>query len=264
MKRLNNIKKTFHDLILVITVSKEPDLKPFVLQILKLLNLKFLILLYFDKSYDSKTFNIAKELENKYPNIITIKDKGVKNLADAYYRAYKFGCKFNVNWLISMNAGWRHAPRDLLYFTRFIKKKYVCIWGYRNWSSNKSNFYRRSISFLGNFFSAFLLNLTMKDLTSGFYMINKKILKKELNKINFFFSKNHFIDTELKYYLRNYLFRQVRIKYKSPNKKIPIFNIYDSIKVLIILFFKNLIEKYSKSSNVYSNFLFKKFRNHNK
>ena len=95
-------------------------------------------------------------------------------------------------------------------------------------------------------------------------MINKKILKKELNKINFFFSKNHFVDTELKYYLRNYLFRQVRIKYKSPNKKIPIFNIYDSIKVLIILFFKNLIEKYSKSLNVYSNFSFKKFRNHNK
>jgi hypothetical protein len=189
MKRLSNIKKIFHELILVITVRNEPDLKSFILQILKLLNLKFLILLYFDKSYDSKTFNIAKEIEKNYPNIITIKDRRVKNLADAYYRAYKFGCKFNVNWLISMNAGWRHDPKDLLKFTRFIKKKYVCVWGFRSQSSNKANFYRKSISFLGNFFSAFLLNLPMKDLTSGFYMINRKILIKELNNISFFFFK---------------------------------------------------------------------------
>ena len=242
MRRLNNIKKIFHEFALVITVSKEPELKLLIQQILNLINLPFLIILYFDKSYDLKTFNIAKELEKKYSNIVTIKDRRVKNLADAYYRCYKFGCKFNVNWIISMNAGWRHSPKDLLHFIKFIKKRYVCIWGYRNKYSNRSNYYRKIISSLGNFLSAFLLNLSMKDLTSGFYMINKEILKKELNKIRGFYSKNHFIDTELKYYLKNYLFRQVRIKYKSPNKKIPIFNIYDSIKVLMILFFKNLVK----------------------
>ena len=242
MRRLNNIKKIFHEFAIVITVSKEPELKLLIQQILNLINLPFLIILYFDKSYDLKTFNIAKELEKKYSNIVTIKDRRVKNLADAYYRCYKFGCKFNVNWIISMNAGWRHSPKDLLHFIKFIKKRYVCIWGYRNKYSNRSNYYRKIISSLGNFLSAFLLNLSMKDLTSGFYMINKEILKKELNKIRGFYSKNHFIDTELKYYLKNYLFRQVRIKYKSPNKKIPIFNIYDSIKVLMILFFKNLVK----------------------
>ena len=74
MKHLSDIKKTFHELIIVITISREHDLKLFVLQILKLINLKFLILLYFDKSYDSKTFKIAKELQKNYSNIITIKD----------------------------------------------------------------------------------------------------------------------------------------------------------------------------------------------
>lgn len=242
MRRLNNIKKIFHEFAIVITVSKEPELKLLIQQILNLINLPFLIILYFDKSYDLKTFNIAKELEKKYSNIVTIKDRRVKNLADAYYRCYKFGCKFNVNWIISMNAGWRHSPKDLLHFIKFIKKRYVCIWGYRNKYSNRSNYYRKTISSLGNFLSSFLLNLSMRDLTSGFYMINKEILKKELNKIRGFYSKNHFIDTELKYYLKNYSFRQVRIEYKSPNKKIPIFNIYDSIKVLMILFFKNLVK----------------------
>ncbi len=255
MKHLSNIKKTFHELIIVITISKEPDLKLFVLQILKLINLNFLILLYFDKSYDPKTFTIAKELEKKNSNIIVIKDRRVKNLADAYYRCYKFGCKFNVNWLISMNAGWRHSPKDLLYFIKFIKKNYYCIWGYRNKYSNYSNSYRKIISYLGNFLSKFFLNIPIKDLTSGFYMINKEILKKELNKINGFLSKNHFIDTELKYYLKDYSFRQVRIKYKSPNKKIPIFNIYDSAKTLMIIFFKYhikiLLMRFSISRNFF-------------
>ena len=196
----------------------------------------------FSKSYDPKTFIIAKELEKNHLNIITIKDRRVKNLADAYYRCYKFGCKFNVNWLISMNAGWRHSPKDLLHFIKFIKKKYLCIWGYRNKYSNYSNLYRKTISYLGNFLSAFFLNLPMKDLTSGFYMINKKILKKELNKIDGFLSKNHFIDTELKYYLKDYSFKQIKIKYKSPNKRIPIFNIYDSVRTLMILVFKNLVK----------------------
>ena len=242
MRHLNNIKKTFHEFVIVITVSKEHDLKLFVQQILKLINLRFLIILYFDKSYDPKTFIIAKELEKNHLNIITIKDRRVKNLADAYYRCYKFGCKFNVNWLISMNAGWRHSHKDLLHFIKFIKKKYLCIWGYRNKYSNYSNLYRKTISYLGNFLSAFFLNLPMKDLTSGFYMINKEILKKELNKINGFLSKNHFIDTELKYYLKDYSFKQIKIKYKSPNKRIPIFNIYDSVRTLMILVFKNLVK----------------------
>jgi hypothetical protein len=255
MRRLNNIKKIFHEFAIVITVSKEPDLKLFIQQILKLINLRFLIILYFDKSYNLETFNIAKQLEKKYLNIITIKDRRVKNLADAYYRCYKFGCKFNVNWLISMNAGWRHSPKDLLHFIKFVKKKYVCIWGYRNKYSNYSSYYRKIISSLGNFLSAFLLNLPMKDLTSGFYMINKEILKKELNKINGFLSKNHFIDTELKYYLKGHSFKQIRIKYKSPNKRIPILNIWDSTKILMILFFKHLtkilLNKFNASRNFF-------------
>jgi hypothetical protein len=250
MKHLNNIKKTFHEFIIVITISKEPDLKLLVLRILKLINIRFLILLYFDKSYDLKTFKIAKELEKNYSNIITIKDDRVKNLADAYYRSYKFGCEFNVNWLISMNAGWRHSPNDLLHFLKFIKKEYACIWGYRNQYSNNSHFYRKFISFIGNLLSSFFLNLPMKDLTSGFYMIKKDILKRELIKIKGFLSKNHFIDTELKYYLKNYLYAQVSIKYKSPNKKIPIFNIYDSLKVLTILFFENLINNRFKLTSL--------------
>ena len=98
--------------------------------------------------------------------------------------------------------------------------------------------YRRLVSYFGHILSHYFLKLDLKDLTSGFFMIKKKIFKKELNKIDGFLSRNHFVETELKYYLKYYSSTQVHIQYYSPNKKIPLLNIIDSIKVLFMLFLK--------------------------
>jgi len=95
---------------------------------------------------------------------------------------------------------------------------------------------------LGNVLSNFFLSLRLKDLTSGFYMIRKEVLKKEIYKIKKFKSKYHFIDTELKFYLKKYNYNQIKINYKSPNKTIPIKIILDSTKVLFYLFLKKLLK----------------------
>jgi hypothetical protein len=237
MKHSNNIKKIFYDVVIVILISKENNLFRLIQDIQSYAKSKYLIILYFDKTLDNETYKIAKILHDK-KKVIVKKDYKVKNLADAYYRAYKFSCTFNANWVLSMVAGYRHLPRDIPKFLYFKNRKYDCIWGYRTSLSNKASTYRRFVSYFGHILSHFFLKLNLKDLTSGFFMIKKNIFKKELNKIDSFLSKNHFVETEIKYYLKSYSYAQVHIQYNSPNKIVPFFNIIDSIKVLFMLFLK--------------------------
>ena len=241
MKRFSNIKKTFYNFIIVITVKKEKDLRNFLEEVQHLIKRKILIILYFDSTLDKETFFEAIKISTKNKNVIVKKDKSVKNLADAYFKAYKFASSFNCKWVISMNAGWRHDPKDLKKFFKLFNSKFLCVWGYRDNLSNKSNFLRKLVSILGNSLSNFFLSINIKDLTSGFYMIEKNVLKNKLLKMNGFISKSHFIDTELKYYLKNKKFTQVKIKYKSPNKQLPLKNIFDSLKTLLFLFLKRII-----------------------
>ena len=243
MKHLNSIKEISYKLVIGITLKKEKDIINFLKETNRHSPKKSLIVLFFDKTKDLNTFNKCKNLEKNSKKFLVKYDSKTLNLADAYFRLYKFCSSLNTEWVLSMNAGWRHNPKDISKFTRFFNKNKKCIWGYRDKSSNKSNILRKIISNTGNILGNLFLNIDHKDLTSGFYMIKKKILKRELNKINKFKSKFHFIDTELKFYLKKYSFDQIKINYKSPIKSLPLKIIIDSIKVLIILFIINLIGK---------------------
>ena len=241
MKRLNNIKKTSFSFVLAITLKSEKKIIKFLNEVKKYLPKNSLIVLFFDTSKDTKTFNECLAFSKKNKNVLVVYDKNTENLADAYYRLYKFCSQLKVQWVISMNAGWRHQPYELIKFINFSNLKDIdCVWGYREKKSNKSNQFRKMISFFGNLLSNLLLNIRIKDLTSGFYMIKGKILERELKKINKFVSKYHYIDTELKYYLKKYSFKQVKIKYKSPNNFLHFKNIFDSVKVLLYLTLKKL------------------------
>lgn len=239
----SNIKKTSFDFAIGITLKKEVAIVEFLNEIKGYLPTKSLIILFFDNSKDLETFNKCKKYAKKNKNILIIYDNKTENLADAYFRLYKYCSNLNTKWIISMNAGWRHYPNDLVKFIKLSSKKNIdCIWGYREKNTNKANFKRKLVSFLGNVLSNFLLSLRLKDLTSGFYMIRKEVLKKEIYKIKKFKSKYHFIDTELKFYLKKYSYNQIKINYKSPNKTIPIKIILDSTKVLFYLFLKKLLK----------------------
>ena len=241
MKHLNNIEEISFEVVVGITVKKENEISKFLDEIINFLPENYLVVLFFDKSRDIDTFKICKQKAklNKYINIIY--DESVENLADAYFKLYKHCSNINTKWVISINAGWRHDPKDLKKFMEISNKNEIdCIWGYRNKNTNQSNFIRRFVSFTGNFLSDILLDIKIKDLTSGFYMIRGNILKIELSKMKKFISKYHFFDTELKFYLKNYSYDQVKINYKSPNKTLPIKIIYDSLIVLFKLIIKKI------------------------
>ncbi|MBD1135633.1 glycosyltransferase [Pelagibacterales bacterium SAG-MED47] len=238
---LENIKNDYFEFVIGITVKKENEIDNFVNELFNHLPEKVLIVLFFDSSRDLSTFKKSEELAKDKKNILIIYDDKTKNLADAYFRLYKFCSNLNTKWVISMNAGWRHKPEDLIKFVNLSDKENIdCVWGYREKANNKHHILRKLISYFGGVISDIFLNIKIKDLTSGFYMIRTSVLKAELLKKNHFISKFHFFDTELKFYLKNYSFEQVKIIYKTPNNSLPFKIILDSLKVLIYLFIKRV------------------------
>jgi dolichol-phosphate mannosyltransferase len=238
MKHSKFIKNYLYDFVVVVTVKKEKNIKKFVKQIKQnLINKNYCLIFYFDKSRDINTFKTFLTLSKKYKNMFVIYNHKVKNLADAYYNAYLYASKIKSEWVISMNAGFRHQPSDLKYFINKLNHNVSCIWGYRSLVAKNYSIKRRIISKLGNFLSINFLNLSIKDPTSGFYAIKSNLLKNVLIKIKKFKSKYHFFDTELKFYLRKEKYLSQKIKYKTPNKSLPFKILLDSFITLIRLIF---------------------------
>ena len=125
MKRLNNIKKTSFSFVIAITLKSEKKIIKFLNEVKKYLPKNSLIVLFFDKSKDTKTFNECLTFSKKNKNALVVYDKNTENLADAYYRLYKFCSKLKVQWIISMNAGWRHQPYELIKFINFKEWRFI-------------------------------------------------------------------------------------------------------------------------------------------
>jgi hypothetical protein len=230
------MKNYLYDFVIAIIINKEKNIIKFYNEIVLFCQKKnFLIVCLFDKSRDLSTFNYFKSIEKNNINLKVLYDPKVKNLADAYYRANLFASKINAKWTLSMIAGYRHSPGDLRKFIKKFDGHNICIWGYRTKLTSKAPPIRKFISLLGHFSSKIILNISIPDLTSGFYAIRSHILYKRLKEINFFLSQSHFIETELKFIFRRYSFSLVNISYKTYNKILNLRAIFDSIKCLFIL-----------------------------
>ena len=240
------MKNYLFDFVLAFTIKKEKDILKFNNEILKnLVGYNFCILFFFDNSRDMCTYNNFSKFYKDKKNIFIIYDPSTKNLADAYFKTYKKAVTLDAKWVISMNGGFRHDPADLKLFLRSIHRNIDCMWGYRTRLKNKSPFIRKFISKSGDILSRLLLNISYPDLTSGFYAIRKNILKYHLNEIISFTSKFHFFDTELKYILKDKKSIFIPINYTTYNRTMKINIILDSIKVLLLLFYRNLKSKYA-------------------
>jgi len=231
------MRNYLYDFVLAIIINKEKNIIKFYNEIVLFCQKKnFLILCLFDKSRDLSTFNYFKSIEKNNTNLRVLYDPKVKNLADAYYKANLFASKINAKWTMSMIGGYRHSPKDLSKFIRKFNTNSECIWGYRTQMTSKAPFMRKFLSFLGHLSSKIVLNISMPDLTSGFYAIKSKILFIKLKEIKCFLSKGHFVDTEIKFLFRRYSFSLVNISYQTYNKTIRLNTVLDAIKSLINLF----------------------------
>ncbi len=139
-------------------------------------------------------------------------------IVDAYVRGYKEAIAAGCDWILEIDAGFSHDPKDAPKFFEKMAEGYDCVFGTRlgaGGSFEDVSFKRRSISRLGTLVTNVLLGTRLTDMTSGYQLFTRAALEMVLKRgIR---SKAHFFQTEIKVFCRNLKCAEVPISYRHPN-----------------------------------------------
>ena len=216
--------------------NEEKNAKQFILKVLsykKYFN-KFKFFVILDNASKDKTYNIVKKLEKKNKSLKLIWAPKNKTVVDAYMAGYKTCLKSKSEWILEIDGGGSHDPKNIVNFLKFMNLKYDCIYGSRFCRGGKmlnSNFIRYLFSKGGSLLSKVFFKINLADTTSGYQMFKRKILKKIVNKK--LLSRDRFIQTEMKIYTRKLNVKEVPIQYICDTHTMNLYAIFESIYLLV-------------------------------
>jgi len=222
--------------------NEEKYAKNFVIELLtyKKFFKKFKIFIIIDKVSKDNTYKIVKNLEKKNKSLKVVWVPKNKSVVDAYTQGYKSCLKTNYKWILEIDAGGSHRPKDIKNFLKYMVSEYDCIFGSRFCPGGKmlnSNFTRYFFSRCGSILSKIFFSIKVSDTTSGYQMFQRKIVYKLLKKG--LLSKDRFFQTEIKIYARHKKIKEVPIRYICKTHSLSFFSIIESIYLLILIrFFK--------------------------
>lgn len=178
----------------------------------------FSVLVVDDNSPDGTKAEVlrAKEI---YQNVCLLSRDKKEGLAGAYIEGFNFGLKKGFDAFVQMDADFSHNPKYLLEIFEKLKTNDVVI-ASRNVKGGSVlgwSFLRNFISKGGSFYSSFLLNCPIKDLTGGFNAYRRSIIENiNLSTIK---SKGYCFQIEMKYRAYNLNAKIIEIPILFENRK---------------------------------------------
>ena len=196
----------------------------------------------FDNTCKDGTYHLLKEYSIKEKRLIVIFAPDNKCVVDAYFRGYKEALNSNCDWILEIDAGYSHSPKDISKFLN-IRSNYDCVFGSRflKESNLNSSMKRHIISKGGTLLVNFLIGTKLSDMTSGFELFSKKALSEIVEKgVN---SKGGFFQTEIRTYAHKFNITEVPITYIDPSKKKMTKSLMDAFINLFKLFINVRLKK---------------------
>ena len=198
-------------------------------------------ILFVDSLSPDGTGEYIRDFSKKNKNILLITGRK-KGLGEAYKKGFLYAKnKLHPKYIIQMDADLSHDPK---YLKELIKesKDYDIVIGSRYVKGGSIpddwGYIRKMNSKFGNDFTRFILKMPYKDCTSGFKLINSKVLDTNfVRKIN---SNGYLFQVEILYY-----FYKKNLKIKE----IPI-NFTDRIKGKSKLSVNDILEYFTKINKI--------------
>lgn len=196
---------------------------------------KVSIFFVIDNVSTDKTHDLLKKAGQKNSMIQVVYEPKNRNLVDAYIRGYKEALKQNCDFIIEMDCGFSHQPKELHKFVEGLLEGYDCVFGIRPlWSpSYKVPFDRRIYSLGGTILANVFLGTRLKDMTSGFEAFTAKAAKAIT--ASPFKSTGHFFQTEVRFRARKFRSKQVWINYNFSASTLSKSSIDNSFSTLFTL-----------------------------
>jgi dolichol-phosphate mannosyltransferase len=164
------------------------------------------VLIVDDMSPDG-TYKIVEEISKKNykVHLLLRKEKKGRGYAgkDGFIKAIEMGAKY----IVEMDGDGSHSPKYIPDFIKIIKEDCDIIIGSRYISNGKDeerSILRRIISSLSRSYLYFILDIKIKDPTSGYRVFKSTVLKKIVNLLN---ASDQFIITEVLYQIKRNNFK---------------------------------------------------------
>jgi dolichol-phosphate mannosyltransferase len=167
------------DIIIIPTYNEKENIRVLIPMIFELLPTVFVVVA--DDNSPDGTGQEVLELAKKYPHLSLISRKEKNGLGKAYVNAFiNVLADKEVGRVIMMDADLSLQPK---YLPEMIKKseEYSVVIGSRYVTGSKIvgwQFWRRILSFCGNFYCSLIVRMPIKDYTCGFNVISAELLRK--------------------------------------------------------------------------------------
>lgn len=197
-----------------------------------------------DRVCTDGTMNVLLDLAQKENRLIVIWAPENRCVVDAYIRGYKEALLAQCDWVLEIDAGFSHQPRDIPQFFDKMLQGYDCVFGSRfcrGGKITKSSLKRQFISKWGTLVTNLLLGTRLKDMTSGFEIFTADALSNVLSQG--LRSRFHFFQTEIRIYCHRFQIIEVPIHYTAASPSVGSDALIDSLKVLGLLFINRLLNR---------------------
>lgn len=182
------------------------------------------------------TEEIIRKKEKETGRVKCIFYKESKGVITCYLEGFRQALKDGAEWIIEMDGGMSHLPKELPQFIEKLEEGYDCVWGSRFMKGGEIShlpFYRRVLSQGGTILSNLVLGTKLKDMTSGYEAFTREIMEQmNLDKI---LSRGHMYQTEMRYYCRNLHTVEVPIHYVGGTSSLKASSVTEALKLLFQL-----------------------------
>ena len=195
------MKKT----IIVMPVANEQETMATVIEdVLKLPYDNLYLYPVIDSFSKDRTEEIIRSYE-KTGRFKCIFFEGSTGVISCYLEGFRQAIEDGAEQIIEMDGGGSHSPSEIPLFLDKLDAGYDCVWGSRfiaGGGMEKDPLYRKALSKGGTILSNFVLNTSLKDMTSGFEAFTRDVLLKF--DLSNFLSTGHMYQTEMRFYCRKY------------------------------------------------------------
>ncbi len=137
-----------------------------------------------------------------------------RGVADAYIRGYREALEMGCDWILEIDAGFSHDPREIGSLLRAMDGN-DCVFGSRFMAGahNDGTLWRRTVSRGGTALTNLVLGTHLSDMTGGFELFTRPTLEHVL--AEGIRSRGPFFQTEIKAHCRGLRCAEVPIHYDS-------------------------------------------------
>jgi dolichol-phosphate mannosyltransferase len=164
-----------------------------------------------------------------------------RSVVDAYVRGYREALASGADWVLEIDAGYSHDPRQIPRFVEAIAAGADCVFGTRfayggSYADGAPG--RYFVSRAGGWLANVLLGTRLSDMTSGYQMFRRETLTAIL--AEGLQSRGPFFQTEMKLRAHAWKMAEVGIVYRPSGQLVRSTSIRDALRTLLRLFWRRL------------------------